>query len=100
MASDKRVVGFVSMWPREICDVTIPERKGRLFIGEFEDLEKPGVYVLYRNDQPYYIGKAESLLAGFTTTLTRLQIHTSISGTSFRLLSSLTKGTLEKLRRY
>lgn len=61
MASDKRVVGFVSMWPREICDVTIPERKGRLFIGEFEDLEKPGVYVLYRNDQPYYIGKAERL---------------------------------------
>lgn len=61
MASNRMIEGFVSMWPREICDITIPGRKGRLFIGEFEPLGKPGVYVLYRDDQPHYIGQAQRL---------------------------------------
>jgi hypothetical protein len=54
------IKGFVSMWPREICDIRKPDHRN-LFIGEFKDLQKPGVYVLYRDDQPHYIGQAAKL---------------------------------------
>lgn len=51
---------FISMWPREVCDIRA-EGESRLFIRNFAELQKPGVYVLYREDQPYYIGQAEIL---------------------------------------
>jgi hypothetical protein len=60
MAAHRTIKGFVSMWPREICDIRKPGKRN-LFIGEFEPLQKPGVYVLYRDDQPHYIGQAERL---------------------------------------
>lgn len=60
MASRKMIKGLLSMWPREICDMR-QAGKRRLFIAEFKALQKPGVYVLYRDDQPHYIGQAERL---------------------------------------
>jgi hypothetical protein len=52
--------GFISMWPREICDIR-QKGEGYLFIRNVPELQKPGVYVLYRDDQPYYIGQASVL---------------------------------------
>ncbi|MGB8887322.1 MAG: GIY-YIG nuclease family protein [Candidatus Korobacteraceae bacterium] len=60
MAKGTMIEGFISMWPREVCDVRQAGEK-RLFIRCFQELQKPGVYVLYREDQPYYIGRAEVL---------------------------------------
>jgi hypothetical protein len=60
---DKRriiVSGYAQMWPREIFDMREIEDR-RKMIG-WENLDKPGVYVLYRNDQPYYIGMTEASL--------------------------------------
>jgi hypothetical protein len=54
------VSGYAQMWPREIFDMRdIKDR--RKMIG-WENLDKPGVYVLYRNDQPYYIGMTKASL--------------------------------------
>src|SRR5260370_18280646 len=48
------------MWPREIFDRVdiIGKGKNRLLEGE---LKQPGVYVLYRDDRPYYVGQAENM---------------------------------------
>jgi hypothetical protein len=48
---------YASMWPREVCDLHDKDKR-RLFIRDSPDLRQPGVYVLYRDDHPYYIGKA------------------------------------------
>jgi DNA-binding transcriptional regulator YiaG len=56
----RMIQGFISMWPREVCDIR-QKGEGRLFIRECPYLRKPGVYVLYRDDHPYYIGRAEVL---------------------------------------
>ena len=60
MTSSKIVTGFVSMWPREVCDLRAKD-ENRLFIRFYEPLKKPGVYVLYRDEHPYYIGRAKLL---------------------------------------
>ena len=60
MLKGTMIDGFISMWPREFCD-TRQKGKNRLLIWDFPDLQKPGVYVLYRDEEPYYIGKAEKL---------------------------------------
>ncbi len=53
------VTGYAKMWPREVFDV----RKGNKFLGEIKErLSTPGVYVLYWNDRPYYIGQAKGSL--------------------------------------
>jgi hypothetical protein len=49
---------FVNMWPRELFDC----KDGKeLLVRRNNLLKKPGVYVLYRNDVPYYVGKAKNL---------------------------------------
>jgi hypothetical protein len=57
MARSSVVAQFMSMWPREVCDIKEAGSK-KLFIRQFLPLQKPGVYVLYRDDTPYYIGQA------------------------------------------
>ena len=55
---------YARMWPREVFDCLIPnENSGRKkILGKGLDLvNEPGVYVLYRNDIPYYIGQATKL---------------------------------------
>ena len=42
---------FFRMWPRALFH----SKEGRTFIDQH--LTNPGVYILYRNDRPYYIGK-------------------------------------------
>lgn len=50
----KLVTGYAHMWPREVFDM---KENGELLKEPREQLKSPGVYVLYRNDQPHYIGK-------------------------------------------
>jgi hypothetical protein len=50
------VTGYARMWPREIFDI----RKGKsLLASQFEFLREKGVYVLYRDEHPYYVGKTQ-----------------------------------------
>jgi hypothetical protein len=66
MASKRNsiVKGYASMWPREVFDAK-PKRGGGVLAAQLEFLTKEkGVYVLYRDGQPYYIGKSgDSLFA-------------------------------------
>ena len=64
MASPKIIIGYARMWPREVFEKFEPEEsKGRKIImaKSSKFLEGPGVYILYRDDEPYYIGQAEKL---------------------------------------
>lgn len=52
------VTGYARSWPREIFDV----KKGKTFLfKQIEFLRQRGVYILYRDEHPYYIGKADKL---------------------------------------
>lgn len=57
----KMITGYAHMWPREVFDL---KERGKLLKEPQEALESPGVYVLYRNDQPHYIGKTGRALWG------------------------------------
>jgi hypothetical protein len=67
------VSGYARMWPREVFGL-FPALKGaaskrkKSLAGGSEFLTKPGVYILYRNDTPYYIGQAAKMRA-------RLRMH-------------------------
>lgn len=53
------IKGYVNMWPRAVFDL----REGKKLVPELREyLSSPGVYVLYRDDHPYYIGKASRKL--------------------------------------
>ena len=58
------VTHYARMWPREVYDFR--GKIGQRFIKEDIDdaLGKPGVYVLYREEKPYYIGKTGGSLSG------------------------------------
>jgi hypothetical protein len=52
------VTRYAHMWPREVFG----RRPSKIIKAqELDFLEVPGVYVLYRDDRPYYIGKANRL---------------------------------------
>lgn len=53
------VKGYAKMWPRTIFDI---KEKNKLLNELRELLHEPGVYVLYRDDQPYYVGQASGRL--------------------------------------
>jgi hypothetical protein len=61
MAVGRMVEKFISMWPREVWDITEPGEKTLFLKKEVAALQKPGVYVLYRDEVPYYIGQARVL---------------------------------------
>ncbi|HZO56471.1 MAG TPA: GIY-YIG nuclease family protein, partial [Bryobacteraceae bacterium] len=53
---------IIRMWPRAMFQ---KKENGRLLIKQFvRQLELPGVYMLYRGDNLYYIGKATKDLFG------------------------------------
>jgi|SRR5271170_8128434 len=54
---------YASMWPREVFDRTelVDGGKEVAVRRHLPILEKPGVYILYRDDVPYYIGRAKRL---------------------------------------
>jgi len=52
------------MWPREVFDAMVDTDGGgkRLLARVLDEyLQKPGVYILYRDDVPYYIGQTVKL---------------------------------------
>jgi len=59
------VTGYVKMWPRELFNI---HKGNKLLLNEPElshelkILWEPGVYTLYRDDHPYYVGQASGRL--------------------------------------
>src|ERR1700677_1544775 len=49
------VTGYGKLWPREVFRI---QKKNRILINDEKKFHKPGIYVLYRNAIPYYVGKA------------------------------------------
>jgi hypothetical protein len=66
----KIVVEYARMWPREIFDII---EENRLLAKGLNPLKNPGVYILYRDDHPYYIGKTKRSL------FSRLHAHANMS---------------------
>lgn len=63
MAASHQVEVYARMWPRQVFDCTVPNgNRKQALARSLEFLDKPGVYVLYRDDVPYYIGKADRKL--------------------------------------
>ena len=60
MAEVRIINDFISMWPREVWDV-MADGKGTLYLKTFRPLRQAGIYVLYRDETPYYIGRANML---------------------------------------
>ena len=58
-SNQKIVTQYARMWPREVFDAM--EGK-KLLLGDVKDLHHPGVYILYRDDIPYYVGKTKGRL--------------------------------------
>ncbi len=52
---------FFRMWSRDLMHKK--DDGGRLLIKEIPELGHPGVYVLYKGDELYYIGKAKRLMS-------------------------------------
>ena len=60
-AKSNRIVGkYARMWPREMFD------HGGKIAKDLDFLKLSGVYVLYNNEHPHYIGQATSLLDRLT----------------------------------
>jgi hypothetical protein len=56
------VSAYVRLWPRDVLDVRLEgERKGKPS-SKLAELQTPGLYVLYREDTPYYVGKTDRIL--------------------------------------
>ena len=66
----KKKIQYARMWPREIFDCD------RRLAREIDILSRPGVYVLYRDDVPYYVGQASRLR-------TRLWQHANVPGSRY-----------------
>ena len=59
----KIVENYARMWPRAVFDHRVKRENGKStsVAKTLDILSKAGVYVLYRDDIPYYIGKAKRL---------------------------------------
>jgi hypothetical protein len=56
------VSGYARMWPREVFDRIISvDGKNKMLAKHLDILENHGIYILYRDGVPYYIGKATKL---------------------------------------
>lgn len=60
MKKEKPVALYAKMWPRELFDCKLGQHP---VVREIPILSQPGVYVLYRDDKPHYVGKANKLLS-------------------------------------
>lgn len=56
----KRDFKFFRMWPRKVFRL---KENRRLLIKDIAELQKPGVYVLYKGDELYYVGIANKLFS-------------------------------------
>jgi hypothetical protein len=57
-AKPRIVTGYVKMWPRAVFDM---KEKNQHPVEVKDLLQASGVYVLYRDDLPHYVGKATRL---------------------------------------
>jgi hypothetical protein len=58
----KFVSGYARTWPREVLDRVISvDGKKKMLAKDLDILGYPGIYILYRDAVPYYIGKATKL---------------------------------------
>ncbi len=64
MASKKKkknniIASVAQLWPREIFYI----KNGKKYSDDVKELfsKKSGIYILYRDDKPYYIGQTENL---------------------------------------
>jgi len=55
--NNRLIEKWAAMWPRAVCDLP-SEKENRLYIRTFK---RPGIYILYREDIPYYVGKSKDL---------------------------------------
>src|ERR1700761_1768276 len=58
------VSGYARMWPRAVFynkALSLESGRETNLAKQLEFLQRPGVYVLYRDDTPYYVGKAQKL---------------------------------------
>lgn len=66
MAAKIIVSRYARMWPREVFGLfpaskDAPSKRKKTMAKDLDFLTKGGVYILYRNDMPYYIGQATKL---------------------------------------
>ncbi len=64
VTTNRMVSGYARMWPRAVFyEKTLSQESGReRNLGkELEFLQRGGVYVLYHDDTPYYVGQADLL---------------------------------------
>jgi hypothetical protein len=54
----RMVKRVISMWPREVWDITEEGSRTLYLKKHLPELREPGVYVLYLDEIPYYIGQA------------------------------------------
>jgi hypothetical protein len=59
MPNTKIVTKFARMWPRALFD---GPKDAEWAEGVWSELSYPGVYVLYRDDHPYYVGQTKGRL--------------------------------------
>jgi hypothetical protein len=56
------VSNYARMWPREVLDRYLASgEKPKMLAKHLEILDNPGIYILYRDGMPYYIGRADKL---------------------------------------
>jgi hypothetical protein len=67
LVDSKVITEYARMWPRDVFDY--PGHIKKFLADELTILESPGVYVLYRDDVPDYIGKTDGFLCK------RLYVH-------------------------
>ena len=53
------ITGFAKMWPRTVFEMKVSNKHPVEVKGL---LSSPGVYVLYRDERPYYVGKTTTTL--------------------------------------
>jgi len=78
MNPDWKTRQFFRMWPRALFHM----KQGKAVLEE--NLNKPGVYILYRDDVPYYIGKTKKLSSSVSAAMHSSPTHAGITfGTTF-----------------
>ena len=72
MGKNKRfVTRYARMWPRTVFDLLFDKDIQKAVKAQ---LQGPGVYVLYRDDEPHYIGKTDVPLCN------RIYAHANMTG--------------------
>ena len=71
--TEAKIPWHARMWLRAVFDAPSTKHGGRKMAYDLEILKKGGVYILYREDVPYYIGQA-------TKFISRLRTHSTPGG--------------------